>query len=130
MTLSVGFQAAFTHRTPFAEQVRLVSSSDVLVGLHGAGLTHLLLLPDWGAVFELYHCEDPDCYSDLARLRGLSYTTWQRPELITPQNEVPASFCRSLLFICTSFRNCILCPLAHFVLLVTPIFLGGRGFLL
>ncbi|XP_043218563.1 EGF domain-specific O-linked N-acetylglucosamine transferase-like isoform X1 [Amphibalanus amphitrite] len=80
-------KAAFTHATPFVDQVRLVSGSDVLVGLHGAGLTHMLLLPDWGAVFELYHCQDPDCYSDLARLRGLSYTTWEKPELITPQNQ-------------------------------------------
>ena len=65
-----------------------MSGSDVLVGLHGAGLTHMLLLPDWGAVLELYHCEDPACYSDLARLRGLAYSTWERPDLITPQNEV------------------------------------------
>ena len=39
----------------------------VKVGIHGAGLTHMLFLPDWAGVFELYHCEDPGCYSDLAR---------------------------------------------------------------
>ncbi len=37
------------------------------VGMHGAGLTHSLFLPPWAAVFELYHCEDRGCYSDLAR---------------------------------------------------------------
>jgi len=37
------------------------------VGMHGAGLTHSLFLPSWAAVFELYHCEDRGCYSDLAR---------------------------------------------------------------
>ena len=32
------------------------------VGIHGAGLTHLLFLPDWAHVLELYNCEDPGCY--------------------------------------------------------------------
>ncbi|XP_037077683.1 EGF domain-specific O-linked N-acetylglucosamine transferase-like [Pollicipes pollicipes] len=80
-------KAAFTHATPFLEQVRLVAGSDVLVGMHGAGLTHMLMLPDWGAVFELYNCEDPDCYRDLARLRGLHYRTWEHRDKLTPQNE-------------------------------------------
>ena len=37
------------------------------VGLHGAGLTHLLFLPDWAEVLELYNCDDVHCYRDLAR---------------------------------------------------------------
>jgi len=57
------------------------------VGIHGAGLTHLLLMPDWAAVFELYNCEDRDCYRDLARLRGLHYRTWEDTSKLTPQNE-------------------------------------------
>ena len=34
--------------------------------MHGAGLTHLLFLPDWATVFEIYNCEDKDCYLDLS----------------------------------------------------------------
>ena len=98
-------QAAFTHRTPFLDQIRLVSGSDVLVGLHGAGLTHLLMLPDWGAVLELYNCEDPDCYSDLARLRGVSYSTWEKPELLTPQNEVRRALVCVFVCVCVC-REC------------------------
>jgi capsular polysaccharide biosynthesis protein len=30
-----------------------VASSDILVGPHGAGLMHLLFLPDWACVVEL-----------------------------------------------------------------------------
>lgn len=45
--------------------------------MHGAGLTHLLFLPKWATLFELYHCEDPNCYQDLARLRGVNYLTWE-----------------------------------------------------
>ena len=41
----------------------------VQVGIHGAGLTHLLFLPDWAHVVELYNCEDPGCYKVAMRMR-------------------------------------------------------------
>lgn len=69
--------AAFSHAVPFVSQLHIVANTDILVGIHGAGLTHSLFLPSWAAVFELYHCEDRGCYSDLARLRGLKYATWE-----------------------------------------------------
>ena len=72
--------ADFSHRTDFLAQLRVVRHTDILVGVHGAGLTHLLFLPDWGAVFELYDCGDPGCYQDLSRLRGLSYVGWTERE--------------------------------------------------
>lgn len=50
--------------------------------MHGAGLTHLLFLPKWASLFELYNCEDPNCYKDLARLRGINYVTWQNTSMI------------------------------------------------
>ena len=50
------------------------------------GLTHLLFLPDWAAVFELYNCDDPSCYSELARLRGVKYLTWSNPDLVYPED--------------------------------------------
>jgi len=55
--------------------------------MHGAGLTHLLFLPNWACIFELYNCEDPNCYKDLARLRGVRYRTWEQRELVYPQDE-------------------------------------------
>lgn len=48
--------------------------------MHGAGLTHLLFLPDWASLFELYNCKDESCYRDLARLRGVNYVTWERAD--------------------------------------------------
>ena len=60
---------------PFRDQLTLTQNSDVFIGMHGAGLTHLLFLPDWAAVFELYACDDDDCYANLARLRGVKYLT-------------------------------------------------------
>ena len=70
--------ARYSPHVPFPSQLTMTHNTDILVGIHGAGLTHLLFLPDWAEVFELYNCEDPGCYSDLARIRGVGYTahTW------------------------------------------------------
>lgn len=66
----------FTKEVPFLKQMEIVSKSTVFVGMHGAGLTHLLFLPDTSKVIELYNCEDRGCYRDLAYLRGVEYYTW------------------------------------------------------
>jgi len=46
-------QVKFTWQTDFTEQLSIIQDTDVLIGMHGAGLTHLLFLPDWAAIFEL-----------------------------------------------------------------------------
>lgn len=68
----------FNHQMPFIDQVKISSISDILIGIHGAGLTHTLFQPDYGILFELYNCGDQDCYRDLARLRGVHYITWEK----------------------------------------------------
>lgn len=37
----------------FKEQVRITYNTDIFIGMHGAGLTHLLFLPEWAVLFEL-----------------------------------------------------------------------------
>lgn len=74
---------------PFEQQLQITLNTDILIGMHGAGLTHLLFLPDWAVVFELFHCDDPRCYSDLARLRGLHYLTWHNRSKIESQPASP-----------------------------------------
>uniref|UniRef100_A0A336LWA8 EGF domain-specific O-linked N-acetylglucosamine transferase n=1 Tax=Culicoides sonorensis TaxID=179676 RepID=A0A336LWA8_CULSO len=71
----------------FLEQLKITRNSDVFIGMHGAGLTHLLFLPNWATVFELYHCQDPGCYRDLARLRGVNYLTWENPSKVEAEDE-------------------------------------------
>ncbi|ESO10733.1 hypothetical protein HELRODRAFT_72578 [Helobdella robusta] len=66
----------YSREMSFTDQLKITHNTDILIGMHGAGLTHLLFLPNWAAVFELYNCEDEDCYYDLARLRGVRYFTW------------------------------------------------------
>lgn len=38
---------------PFTKQLEVSRNSDVFIGIHGAGLTHLMFLPEWAVVFEL-----------------------------------------------------------------------------
>ncbi|XP_054743720.1 EGF domain-specific O-linked N-acetylglucosamine transferase [Anastrepha obliqua] len=78
---------SFERGLSFSQQLAITRNTDILIGMHGAGLTHLLFLPNWGTIFELYNCEDPNCYKDLARLRGIDYITWERDELLYPQDE-------------------------------------------
>ncbi|VDD96021.1 unnamed protein product [Enterobius vermicularis] len=67
----------YNRKFPFINQLETTHNSDILMSMHGSGLTHLLFLPDWATVFEIYNCEDVYCYSDLARLRGIKYFTWE-----------------------------------------------------
>lgn len=46
-----------------------------------------LFLPHWGSIFEIYNCDDKDCYHDLARLRGVKYFTWEKADKVYPQDE-------------------------------------------
>lgn len=63
----------FTNMT-FLDQLTIAHNTDILVGVHGSGLTHTLFLPDWAALIELHNCKD-ERYRDLARLRGVKYFT-------------------------------------------------------
>ena len=71
---------------PYKKQIESSYNTDIFIGMHGAGLTHMLHLPDWAGVFEIYNTEDPNCYRDLAAIRGLFYTTWQKKHLLYPED--------------------------------------------
>jgi protein O-GlcNAc transferase len=61
------------------EQVRIIAEeTDVLVGMHGAALTHVLYLPPWAAVLELWPkpLEIWRCFEHLATMSGLVYDRW------------------------------------------------------
>uniref|UniRef100_T1JAU4 EGF domain-specific O-linked N-acetylglucosamine transferase n=1 Tax=Strigamia maritima TaxID=126957 RepID=T1JAU4_STRMM len=77
----------FNHRMSFYEQLKIIHNTDILVGIHGAGLTHLLFLPDWAVIFEIYNCEDEACYRDLANLRGIHYMTWVNQDLLIQEDQ-------------------------------------------
>ncbi|XP_058979914.1 EGF domain-specific O-linked N-acetylglucosamine transferase [Musca domestica] len=78
---------SYERELTFLQQLEVTRNTDILIGMHGAGLTHLLFLPEWASLFELYNCEDPNCYKDLARLRGINYITWEERDLVYPEDE-------------------------------------------
>ncbi|GIY59119.1 EGF domain-specific O-linked N-acetylglucosamine transferase [Caerostris extrusa] len=77
----------FNRQMAFSNQLEISYNTDILIGIHGAGLTHMLFMPKWGAVFEIFNCEDESCYADLARLKGLEYFTWEKSDKIIPEDE-------------------------------------------
>jgi protein O-GlcNAc transferase len=69
-------------RPPITGQLALMAETDVLVGMHGAGLVHALWLPQWAVVYEIYNCGDANTYADLARLAGVDYLTGRESEVV------------------------------------------------
>lgn len=54
------------------EQIRISSRTDVLIGFHGAGLSHLLFMPKGSKVLEIIHTKKTwHCYKHLAVWRGM-----------------------------------------------------------
>lgn len=46
-------QVIYNKNLPFKKQLEITRNTDIFIGIHGAGLTHLMFLPEWGAVFEM-----------------------------------------------------------------------------
>jgi len=70
-----GFQVICMEELSLVDQVRLAASSQVIVGLHGAGLTHMLWMPPCSQVLEIRAAGDGtnNCYYGLASDLGHSY---------------------------------------------------------
>ncbi|KAJ8314289.1 hypothetical protein KUTeg_008850 [Tegillarca granosa] len=74
------------------DQVQWLSQTDILVGMHGAGMSGIMSLPSHAGVLELF----PSYYSPfnyhfqaMAKWRKLHYLRWQN---MNPTNEYPDSF--------------------------------------
>ena len=73
----------------FQEQVTLIANTDILISMHGAGLSHIFSLPSHAAVFEMfptYWIKFPVMvhFEAMARWRGLKYSSWQN---LNPSND-------------------------------------------
>ena len=85
----VSAHAVAMERLSVREQVTLASNTDVLVGMHGAGLVHALFLPPWAGIVELYpayRSTRPRHFRRLAGWRGLAYRRWRNRD---PAREHP-----------------------------------------
>lgn len=61
----------------FREQVQIVANTDVLLGVHGNGLSHALLLPEGAALIEIFPKNSFKVeYRIITKARGLDYFGW------------------------------------------------------
>lgn len=60
------------------EQIRIAAESDVLVGVHGAGLTHVLWMRPGTKLVEIIPpATERACFGNLAAWVGVRHATWQ-----------------------------------------------------
>ena len=67
-------------RYDFKDQLELAVNTDLLIGLHGASLTHALFLPSHAGLIEFIHLygqRHSGHYEALARWRNLAYIRWE-----------------------------------------------------
>jgi capsular polysaccharide biosynthesis protein len=60
--LSFGFEVVEFEHLSFEEQILLAGQTKILAGVHGAGLTNMIFMPDHSTVFELTTKVDGDNY--------------------------------------------------------------------
>jgi capsular polysaccharide biosynthesis protein len=70
-----GFTVICFEESTWNEQVELMSSCSMLIGIHGAGLTNILFMPKGASVLELRRKDDShnNCYFSLASALELNY---------------------------------------------------------
>ena len=64
-------------------QIELISQTDILIGMHGAGLTHIVFLPNTSGVIELiprYFSPTNKHFHALAKWRQLDYMMWRNED--------------------------------------------------
>ncbi|MES2345733.1 MAG: glycosyltransferase family 61 protein [Chlamydiota bacterium] len=67
------FKADFA-KMPFEEQIRIVANTDILIGVHGNGLSHIIFLPPSAMAFELFPPTGFTWdYALLAKMRDMDY---------------------------------------------------------
>ena len=69
-----GFEKVYFEDLTFLEQIALMRTTTVLLGIHGAGMVNMLFLPGTARVAELLNADYGDpCYGHLASCLGLTY---------------------------------------------------------
>lgn len=74
------------------QQLKFVTETDILIGMHGAGLTHTMFLPKHAGMIELlptYWSAANEHFHAIARWRHIHYRQWTNTN---PDNEAPNHF--------------------------------------
>ena len=76
------------------DQLKVISHTDILIGMHGAGLTHTLFLPPTAGVIEFipkYWNSADEHFMAMSGWRKLVYKRWTNTD---PHNEYPNNYTR------------------------------------
>ena len=76
-------------RLSLREQLLVINETDLLIGMHGAGMTHAMFLPEAARVFEMFPRDFPpsnDHFRNITLWRKLPYQRWQN---LLPSRESP-----------------------------------------
>ena len=77
---------------PMVEQLKIIKNTDILIGMHGAGLTHTLYLPKESGLIELFPFKFKQSHSyyklfeAIAKWRGLHYMSWENTDVTLEMN--------------------------------------------
>ena len=80
---------------PMQNQLEIASTTDIFIGMHGAGMTHMMFLPKHAAVLEIFPKDfkvgRPHfiCFQKIAQWRGLKYDSWEN---FDKGNELPYDY--------------------------------------
>ncbi|KAL0476835.1 EGF domain-specific O-linked N-acetylglucosamine transferase Eogt [Acrasis kona] len=78
ITIPINITAVDFGTISFKEQIEIIQQSDILIGMHGAGMTHLMWMPDESVVVELFPKEwHSSGFRNLAKWLGKRYLSWQ-----------------------------------------------------
>lgn len=78
LLLGYNFEIICFEALTFLEQVKLAAETNILVGLHGAGLTNMIFMETGGTLIELSRKNDDNlCYKHLAFSSRLAYHTFE-----------------------------------------------------
>lgn len=91
-------------RLSMAEQLNLIARTDILIGVHGAGMSHILYLPKTAGVIEIYpmYLSVANAhFRALSKWRRLRYIAWHnqdaRLEKINHMLEIPKTLIQDLV---------------------------------
>ncbi|KAH3768399.1 hypothetical protein DPMN_169611 [Dreissena polymorpha] len=79
-------QAALMEALPMKSQLEISSQTDLWIGMHGAGMTHIAFLPKHAAVLELFQKDFKVnrpwfvCFHSITMWRGMHYDSWENTD--------------------------------------------------
>ncbi|XP_052818794.1 uncharacterized protein LOC128244767 isoform X1 [Mya arenaria] len=88
-------QVVLMEALPMKSQIEISSKTDIWIGMHGAGMSHVTFLPKHAAVLELFQkdfkVERPwfICFQSITKWRDMKYDTWENMDT---EFEMPSDF--------------------------------------